>query len=158
LETLKEFEQGQWNESLEQVWTRALGFITATMQRGQGLARSTQSSGSPSGSTAWRPGTGAAPRTRWADAGGVSIAYQGSGEGPRDIVLAFGWLTHVEMAWRHPPLAGFLRRVGKLGRVLFFDRRGTGLSDRGSRPASLEERVADLRAVMDEVGSKRAVL
>src|SRR5262249_44503982 len=71
---------------------------------------------------------------------------------------AFGWLTHVEMAWRHPTLAGFLRRVGKLGRVLFFDRRGTGLSDRGSRPASLEERVADLRAGMDEVGSKRAVL
>src|SRR5262249_44783090 len=109
LETLKEFEQGQWNESLEQGGARALGFIPATMQRGQGLARSTQSSGSPSGSTAWRPGTGAAPRTRWADAGGVSIAYQEFGEGPRDIVLAFGWLTHVEMAWRHPTLAGFLR-------------------------------------------------
>src|SRR4051812_4369981 len=128
------------------------------MQRGQGLMKSTMNSGAVSGMATWRPGEGAAPRTRWADAGGVSIAYQEFGEGPLDIALVFGWLTHVEMAWRHPALAGFLRRVGRLGRVLFFDRRGTGLSDRGSRPATLDERVADLRAVMDEVGSKRAVL
>jgi pimeloyl-ACP methyl ester carboxylesterase len=139
------------------VWTRAMTFVTGTMQRGQGLAASTLGSRA-SLATPARAEPVAVPRTRWADAGGVSIAYQEFGEGPRDLVLTFGWLTHVEMAWRHPALASFLRRLGTLGRVLFFDKRGVGLSDRGQRAATLEERVADVLAVMDAAGSERAMI
>ncbi len=157
LETLRVFRPGEWNDSLEQAWTRAVAFITGTMQRGQGLAASTLASRAPVAV----PGSADAahaPRTRWADAGGVSIAYQEFGAGPHDIVLTFGWLTHVEMSWRHPALAGFLRRLGTLGRVIHFDKRGVGLSDRGQQTAALDDWVADMLAVMDAVGSRRAVI
>ena len=151
VDTLRDFNVDSWSHSLEQHWTRAIRFITGNMERGQGLAASTQGS-----TSAARIST--LPLTRWADADGVSIAYQEFGRGSRDIVLAFGWLTHVEMAWRHPSLAGFLRRLGKLGRVLFFDKRGVGLSDRGGPPPGFDERIADVEAVMDAVGSTRAVI
>src|SRR5262249_10859115 len=111
VDTLRDFHVDDWNHSLEQHWLRAIGFITGTMERGQGLADSTRDSRSST-----RVST--VPQTRWADAGGVSIAYQEFGQGPRDLVLAYGWLTHVEVSWRHPSLAGFLRKLGKLGRVI----------------------------------------
>ncbi len=103
---------------------------------------------------------GMVPRTRYADAGGVQIAYQVFGAGPVDLVLVPGFVSHVEIAWEEPFLARFLTRLSAFARVIFFDRRGTGLSDRpptGSQ-VDLPRRVEDVVAVMDAVGSTEAVL
>ena len=70
------------------------------------------------------------PRTRYAKSGGVNIAYQVVGEGPRDLISVPGWLSNVEMMWEAPQLARFLRRLVSFSRLIVFDKRGTGLSDR----------------------------
>ena len=70
------------------------------------------------------------PRTRYAKSGGVNIAYQVVGEGPRDLIYVPGWLSKVEMMWEAPQLARFLRRLVSFSRLIVFDKRGTGLSDR----------------------------
>ncbi len=100
------------------------------------------------------------PKTRYADSGGVKIAYQSFGDGPIDIVLVPGFVSHVEIAWEDPFLARFLTRLATFTRVLFFDKRGTGLSDRSPIAdfLSLERRADDIRAVMDAEGSDRAAL
>src|SRR5262245_4423001 len=99
------------------------------------------------------------PKTRYARTGGDHIAYQVLGEGP-DLVFLSGWVSHLEMAWEVPPLARFLRRLAGFSRLIFLDKRGTGMSDPlpRHRPATLEERMDDVRAVMDAVGSQRAAL
>ncbi|MBX3024311.1 adenylate/guanylate cyclase domain-containing protein [bacterium] len=99
------------------------------------------------------------PKTRYARSGEDHIAYQVLGEGP-DLVFLCGWISHVEVAWEVPPLARFLRRLASFSRLIFIDKRGTGLSDPlpQGRPAMLEERIDDVRAVMDAVGSERAAL
>jgi class 3 adenylate cyclase len=99
-----------------------------------------------------------APETRYARSGEVGIAYQVFGEGEMDLVLAFPFLSHLDLMWESPPLSHFLRRLGSFARVLVFDRRGVGLSDPVARPATLEERMDDVRAVMDAAGSERAAL
>jgi len=98
--------------------------------------------------------------TRYADNGGVSIAYQVVGQGPRDLVLVPGWVSNVEMFWEEPSCAHFLRRLASFSRLILFDKRGTGLSDKVSveEPPTLEQRMDDVRAVMDAVGSDRAAL
>ncbi len=96
--------------------------------------------------------------TRYAKSGDVHIAYQVVGEGPLDLVLVPGWVSHVEYAWEEPSLAAFLRRLASFSRLIFLDRRGTGLSDRVSALPTLEERMDDVRAVMDAAGSDRAAL
>ena len=96
--------------------------------------------------------------TRYAKSGDVNIAYQVVGEGPLDLVLVPGWVSHVEYAWEEPSLAAFLRRLASFSRLIFLDRRGTGLSDRVSPLPTLEERMDDVRAVMDAAGSDRAAL
>jgi pimeloyl-ACP methyl ester carboxylesterase/DNA-binding CsgD family transcriptional regulator len=100
------------------------------------------------------------PETRYANADGVKIAYQAFGEGPVDIVLVPGFVSHVEIAWEDPFLARFLTKLSTFTRVLFFDKRGTGLSDRSPLDEflSLERRADDIRAVMDDVGSDRAAI
>ncbi len=98
------------------------------------------------------------PETRYARSGDVHIAYQVVGEGPRDLVLAPGWVSHVEYAWEEPWFSRFLERLAGFSRLILLDRRGTGLSDRVSHLPSLEERMDDLRAVMDAAGSERAAL
>jgi class 3 adenylate cyclase len=90
-------------------------------------------------------------------AGDVHIAYRTLGEGPSDLVFASGAVSNVELDWDEPLYADFMRRLTSVARVITFDRRGVGISDRVSGP-SLEERMDDMRAVMDAVGSKRAVL
>ena len=100
------------------------------------------------------------PDTLYAKSGGVHIAYQTMGEGPIDVVVSTGWVTHLELAWDIPPLARFYERMAAFARVILFDKRGTGLSDPvavGSLP-TLEGRVDDVRAVMDAAGSERAAL
>jgi pimeloyl-ACP methyl ester carboxylesterase/DNA-binding CsgD family transcriptional regulator len=96
--------------------------------------------------------------TRYAKSGGLSIAYQVFGDGPLDLVFVPGFISHVELAWEEPYLARFLRRLATFARVIFFDKRGTGLSDPVPRPPGLAERMDDIRAVMDAAASQTAAL
>ena len=100
------------------------------------------------------------PETRYAKSGHVNVAYQVVGDGPLDLVYVHGWVSNVEYGWEVPPLARFLRRLASFSRLILFDRRGTGLSDRVSTDElpTLEERMDDVRAVMDAVGTERAAL
>jgi pimeloyl-ACP methyl ester carboxylesterase len=91
--------------------------------------------------------------TRYADSDGTSIAYQVHGEGPLDLVLVPGFVSHVELIWEDPEIARFLRRLTSFARLIIFDKRGQGLSDRTGRPPTLEESMDDLRAAMDAAGS-----
>jgi class 3 adenylate cyclase len=98
------------------------------------------------------------PETRFAHAGGVDIAYQTFGSGPVNLVWVPGWISHVEAIWDLPEFARFLGTLGTFSRVVIFDKRGTGMSDRMEAVATLEERMDDIRAVLDAVGLERAVL
>ncbi len=101
---------------------------------------------------------GVGPATRYARSGQVHVAHQVLGSGPPDLVLVPGFVSHVEAAWDWPYLARFLHRLASFGRLVLFDKRGTGLSDPMKRPPTLDERVDDIRAVMDAVGMERAHL
>src|SRR5688572_6371454 len=83
------------------------------------------------------------PQTKYAKSGGVYIAYQVVGQGTRDLVFVQGWVSHVEYAWEDPDLAKFLERLASFSRLIVFDRRGTGLSDRVAAVPTLEERMDD---------------
>lgn len=98
------------------------------------------------------------PETRYAKCGDINIAYQVLGDGPRDLILVPGWVSNVEVLWEEPAVARFLRRLASYSRLILFDKRGTGLSDRAGDLPSLETRMDDVRAVMDAVGSERATL
>jgi class 3 adenylate cyclase len=99
-----------------------------------------------------------APETRYARSGKVSIAYQVLGEGPPDLVFVPGVISNVEYAWQQPACAEWLRSLASFSRVIWFDKRGTGVSDAVTDVPTLETRMDDVRAVMDEVGSQEAVL
>jgi class 3 adenylate cyclase len=99
-----------------------------------------------------------APETKYAYSGDTAIAYQVVGEGPRDIVVAFPYISHLDLAWESPFVSAFLNRLKGMGRLILFDRRGVGLSDPVAGAPTLDERIDDLRAVMDAAGSERAVL
>jgi pimeloyl-ACP methyl ester carboxylesterase/DNA-binding CsgD family transcriptional regulator len=88
----------------------------------------------------------------------VSIAYQVVGDGPVDLVLVPGFVSHVEMAWEEARLARFLARLASFSRLLVFDKRGTGMSDPVLSPPSLDQRMEDITAVMDAAGSERAAV
>jgi class 3 adenylate cyclase len=96
------------------------------------------------------------PKTKYARSGDVRIAYQITGEGAFDMVWAPGTMSHLDLDWEIPQRAMFIERLGKFCRLIRFDKRGTGLSDRPVHMATLEERTDDIRAVMDDVGIKRA--
>jgi class 3 adenylate cyclase len=96
------------------------------------------------------------PDTRYALSGDVNIAYQVTGEGPFDLVFVPGYVTHLELQWAIPGFAPFLERLSSFSRLIRFDKRGTGMSDRVSGAPTLETRMDDVRAVMDAVGSRRA--
>jgi class 3 adenylate cyclase len=98
------------------------------------------------------------PDTMYAKSGDVRVAYQVTGEGPVDLVLAPGTASHLDLDWEWPEKASFLERLGSFCRLIRFDKRGTGLSDRPTDAATLEERMDDIRAVMDAAGSDRAVI
>ena len=97
-----------------------------------------------------------APETRYAKSGDVHIAYQQFGEGPIDLVFVPGWASHLDLAWDDPSIAQFLGQLGSFARVVWFDKRGTGLSDKVGDLPILEVRTDDVRAVMDAVGFERA--
>jgi pimeloyl-ACP methyl ester carboxylesterase len=96
--------------------------------------------------------------TRYADSDGLSIAYQVHGEGPLDLVFVPGFVSHVELLWEEPRAARFLRRLASFSRLVVFDKRGQGLSDRPAHPPTLEESMDDLQAVMDAAGCERAAV
>ena len=98
------------------------------------------------------------PETRYARSGDIGIAYQEYGEGEIDLVVAFPFVSHLDLIWDSPAQARFMQRLGSFARVIAFDRRGVGLSDPVDRPTTLEERMDDVRAVMDAAGSERAAL
>ena len=97
------------------------------------------------------------PETRYAKSGDVHIAYQVTGDGPFDVVHVPGFVTHVELAWR-TPFASTIEVLSSFCRLIRFDKRGTGMSDRVGGAPTLEERMDDARAVMDAAGSRRAAL
>ena len=82
------------------------------------------------------------PTTKYATSDGLSIAYQVFGDGPRDLVYVPGWISNVELMWDDPVLASILRRLGTFARVITFDKRGTGASDRRSQVPGIDERVS----------------
>jgi class 3 adenylate cyclase len=96
--------------------------------------------------------------TRYAKSGDLRIAYQVAGDGPVDLVWAPGYLSHLEQNQWWPPYADFLERMAAFSRLIIFDRRGTGLSDRILSLGSFEEMMDDIRAVMDAASSERAAL
>jgi pimeloyl-ACP methyl ester carboxylesterase len=97
------------------------------------------------------------PETRYAKSGSVNIAYQVAGDGPFDLVHVPPFVSNLELQWENPAERRYFERLASFSRLIMFDKRGTGLSDRVG-VATLEERMDDLRAVMDAVGSQRAVV
>jgi pimeloyl-ACP methyl ester carboxylesterase/DNA-binding winged helix-turn-helix (wHTH) protein len=100
------------------------------------------------------------PETMYAKSGNVNIAYQVVGDAPLDLVFVMGWVSHLEYFWKEPSFARFLERLSSFARLILFDKRGTGLSDRvpNNELPTLEQRMDDVRAVMDAAGSERAAL
>jgi pimeloyl-ACP methyl ester carboxylesterase len=100
------------------------------------------------------------PQTKYAKSGDVNIAYQVVGKGPPDLVFVMGWVSNIDEFWTEPSFAHFLERLASFSRLIVFDKRGTGLSDRvhESQLPTLEERMDDVRAVMDAVGAQKAAL
>jgi pimeloyl-ACP methyl ester carboxylesterase len=98
------------------------------------------------------------PETHYARSGDVNIAYQVAGEGALDVVWIPGFVSHLDLQWGDPRIAYFWERLASFARLILFDRRGMGLSDPLPGPSSLEERVDDVRAVMEAAGSHRAAL
>jgi class 3 adenylate cyclase len=98
------------------------------------------------------------PETKYAKSGDIHIAYQVTGTGSVDLVWAPGTTSHLDLEWDWPPRARFIEQLGSFSRLIRFDKRGTGLSDRPANMGTLEDRTDDIRAVMDSVGSERAAI
>ena len=98
------------------------------------------------------------PETRYAKSGDIYVAYQVMGDGPIDLVLVHGFVSHLDIGLEEPRVVRFYERLSSFARLIRFDKRGTGLSDRVSAMPTLEERMDDVRAVMDAAGSERAAL
>src|SRR5216683_2314213 len=98
------------------------------------------------------------PKTRYAKSGEISIAYQVVGDGPRDLVFVPGWVSNIEVFWDEPSVVRFFERLASFARLILFDKRGTGLSDRVTDMPPLEVRMDDMRAVMDAAGSAQAAV
>jgi pimeloyl-ACP methyl ester carboxylesterase len=100
------------------------------------------------------------PETHFAKSGDVNIAYQVVGDGPIDLVLVHGWVQSFDPGWEIEPIASFYRRLASFSRLILFDKRGTGLSDRVAPEdlPTLETRMDDMRVVMDAVGVERAAV
>jgi len=98
------------------------------------------------------------PRICYARSGDISIAYQVTGNGPLDLVVVPGWMSNVDMHWQMPGYEAWVARMASFCRLIVFDKRGSGLSDRDVGDSTLEERMDDLRAVLDAAGSERAAV
>jgi len=138
---------------IETAHRRGYRFI-ADVARGSPPAVATPADSAPAAPTVLvTPGP-----VQYARSGDVNIAYQLCGTGPVDLVFVMGWVSHLEYFWKEPSFARFLGRLASFSRLILFDKRGTGLSDPVTRLPTLEQRMDDVRAVLDAVGSRRAVL
>jgi serine/threonine protein kinase/pimeloyl-ACP methyl ester carboxylesterase len=157
---LAEMEGEAWDPVVEQAWAAVYVQAAAAMRRGLSDAPPTAPVEPSASSLERSPGTSTtgSRRIRYVTSGDLSLAYQIVGEGPVDLVLVQGWVTHLDATWDHEAPAGFLHELAASARLILFDQRGTGLSDRDGAGASPEQRMEDLRAVMDAAGSERAVL
>ena len=98
------------------------------------------------------------PKTNYTKSGNFNIAYQVTGNGPIDIIYIPGWVSNIDMMWSEPRLAAFLTRLSLFSRLILFDKRGTGLSDRTDEYSTMEERMDDINAVMNATNSEKAFL
>jgi len=98
------------------------------------------------------------PPIQYTKSGNINIAYQVFGSGPVDLVYIPGWVSNIDWMWACPELVSFFEALGKIARVVLFDKRGTGLSDRVVELSTLEERMEDIKSVMDAIDSKKAIL
>ena len=98
------------------------------------------------------------PKTKYTKCGNFNIAYQVIGEGPVDILYIPGWVSNIDMMWTEPRLAAFLTRLSLFSRLIVFDKRGTGLSDRSDEYSTMDERMEDINAVLDATNSEKAFL
>lgn len=105
-----------------------------------------------------KPSTSLKPPTQYTKSGEINIAYQVFGEGNIDLVYIPGWVSNIDWMWSCPELVDFLQELGKIARIILFDKRGTGLSDRAVEFSTLEERMEDIQSVMNACGSEKAVL
>ena len=103
-------------------------------------------------------GTSALPSTRYAKSGNVHVAYQIFGEGEIDLVFFPGFVSNIETYWEEPSFAHWLNKLASLARVVTFDKRGTGLSDRVESLPTMDERMDDVRAVMDAARPQKAAV
>ena len=98
------------------------------------------------------------PKTHYAKSGDINIAYQVVGDGPIDLIVVPGWISNLDLHWEMQGFEGWVQRLSSFCRVILFDKRGSGLSDRDVGDSTIEERMDDLRAVLDAVGSERAAV
>jgi class 3 adenylate cyclase/pimeloyl-ACP methyl ester carboxylesterase len=98
------------------------------------------------------------PETRYVKSDDVHIAYQVLGKGPPDLLFVSGFVSHIEAIWQSAEASALLRRLASFSRLIIFDKRGVGMSDRGSQIFTLEQRMHDVQAILDAVASKQAVL
>lgn len=158
LATLEFLSGPTWNDNLRRAWAHAYDRIAHVMVRGLESSTAsiteTQSFVPP---TQWNLPLGP-PLTRHAHNGQTAIAYQVIGSAPLDLLIVPDFVSHLELAWEHPRLAAFLRRLSSFARLILIDRRGTGLSDRSPGALSLDEQLGDLDAVLDAVAVDRAAI
>jgi DNA-binding winged helix-turn-helix (wHTH) protein/class 3 adenylate cyclase len=133
-------------------------FIETRHRRGYQFVARVSEGAAKSAADSRMPAPEMRPPVRYAKSGALSIAYQVTGSGPHDLVLISGFVSHLQLDWAEPRHAHFLERLGSFTRLIRFDKRGTGLSDRPGGLPDLETRMDDVRAVMDAVGSERAIL
>jgi pimeloyl-ACP methyl ester carboxylesterase len=149
-------DDGQRQSVIKTVHGRGFRFIASVEEHTDRMASPLRADVPRGESTPVR----AAPRTRYALGPGGSIAYQVVGDGPIDLVFLPGFVSNVELQWEFPPMAAFFSRLASFARLITFDKRGTGLSERlsGAATLPLEERMDDVRAVMDAASCERATL
>lgn len=134
------------------------GCIRTIHGRGFRFVGEVESEETPAPAAAGAPATAPRPVTRYARSGDTHIAYQLFGTGPVNLVLAPGFVSHIDNYWDNPAFHRWLTRLGRMARVAMFDKRGTGLSDRVSALPGMDERMDDLRAVMDAAGFDSACI
>ncbi|WP_236516431.1 alpha/beta fold hydrolase [Sandaracinus amylolyticus] len=160
----------RWDAPTEMAWRTAVSRLSEAMLRGMAIADTDFAETLPPIPPAPSPGptrrstpvraevTQDLPRTSFVDRDGVAIAYQAMGEGPIDLVLVPGLVSHLERAWQHPSSAAWQRGLSSIARLVSIDRRGCGLSERAPESYELDAQVDDVLAVLDAVSSRRAVI
>jgi serine/threonine protein kinase/pimeloyl-ACP methyl ester carboxylesterase len=153
LDALAEQEGPAWTPETERAWARAYAHIAGMMRRGFEDARAfsapTERVVTPVEDV---------PRTRYAHRAGAALAYQILGEGPVDLVVVSGGVTHLELTWQHAAPTRFWKALAAFSRLILIDQRGTGMSERDTEDAALEPRMEDLRELLKEAGAARPVL